>query len=66
MDMLIFIHLSLDQPSACEFTKVYGAAVTCATAGVSAPRILLGPCSKTSACWHLPFLQTQKFIIIII
>ena len=35
--------------------KVHGAAVARATSGVSAPRMLLGPCSKISACWHHPF-----------
>ena len=36
MDLLFFIHMSRNQPSAHDFAKVYGAVVTGATAGVTA------------------------------
>ena len=57
MDTRFFIHISRDQPSAHEFTKYMGqqSLVPLLESGVSAPRMLLGPCSKISACWHHPF-----------
>ena len=39
MDKRLFIHLSLDKPSAHEFTEYVGAAVTSATTGVSISQI---------------------------
>ena len=39
MDKRLFIHLSLDKPSAHEFTEYIGAAVTSATTGVSISQV---------------------------
>ena len=59
LDTLFFIHMSLHQPWV---HKGNGAAVIGTPAGVGAPHILLGQCSKISACWHHLFLQIKNFI----